>query len=425
LPYAQAVSGPILIFDKSALQGLSVDESCWLGQFYSSNITPLFYVETLADLEKEVRRGRTSEQIVGDIARKTFVLAATANAHHGPMIIADLMGHAIDMSRFGPGLGSGKSVVTGDKAGIIFKQAPEIDALNRWQLGKFLEVEREYARVWRRLLGTLDLEASYRTFRPLIENLSRPRDLREAKDMADSLLRDPRLRDVQLPFAFALLNVPVELQPSVYGRWWQAGSPFLGDFAPYAAHVLTVELFFHLALSADLISKDRASNKADIAYLYYLPFCMVFSSSDSLHAKTVPLFVRDRQQFVRGSDLKDDLRRLDEHYMQFPSDVRSEGIQSFAKHPPEEGDFLTCRLWDLFLPSWREKARNIEETPPEAQKALLSMFKKMIHGEPASEYVGIDEAAFVIIEHKVPPQMGKWRILPPGVENQKPNDEGE
>jgi hypothetical protein len=170
------------------------------------------------------------------------------------------------------------------------------------------------------------------------------------------------------------------------------------------------------------ISKDRASNKADIAYLYYLPFCMVFTSSDSLHAKTVPLFLRDRQQFLGGLDLRDDLRRLDEHYMQLPADVRDQGIQSFAKDPPETGDFLTCRLWDQFLPSWREKAKNRKESSPEEQKALLSMMKKMLHGEPASKYVDVDEAAFVIVEHKVPPKMGKWRILPPGVESQKPGD---
>jgi hypothetical protein len=39
-----------------------------------SNITPLFYIETLADLEKEVRAGKTPEQVVGEIVtcpRKT------------------------------------------------------------------------------------------------------------------------------------------------------------------------------------------------------------------------------------------------------------------------------------------------------------------------------------------------------------------
>lgn len=44
--------GPILIFDKSTLQSLNVDESVWLDAFYLPNITPLFFIETLADLEK-------------------------------------------------------------------------------------------------------------------------------------------------------------------------------------------------------------------------------------------------------------------------------------------------------------------------------------------------------------------------------------
>ncbi len=37
--------GPILIFDKSTLQSLSIDGSVWLDAFYLPNITPLFFVE--------------------------------------------------------------------------------------------------------------------------------------------------------------------------------------------------------------------------------------------------------------------------------------------------------------------------------------------------------------------------------------------
>jgi hypothetical protein len=55
--------GPILIFDKSFLQSLNVDEAVWLDNFFLTVITPLFFVETLADLEKEVHRGRTPEQV--------------------------------------------------------------------------------------------------------------------------------------------------------------------------------------------------------------------------------------------------------------------------------------------------------------------------------------------------------------------------
>ena len=62
--------GPIALFDKSFLQSLSLDESVWFAHFFMPVVCPLFYVETLADLEKAVRAGRTPEQEVGIIARK-------------------------------------------------------------------------------------------------------------------------------------------------------------------------------------------------------------------------------------------------------------------------------------------------------------------------------------------------------------------
>jgi hypothetical protein len=57
-------AGPILLFDKSMLQSLSVDEAVWLDTFYFPCITPLFFTETLADLEKEVQKGRSPEDVV-------------------------------------------------------------------------------------------------------------------------------------------------------------------------------------------------------------------------------------------------------------------------------------------------------------------------------------------------------------------------
>ena len=62
--------GPITLFDKSFLQGLSLGESVWCGQYFMPVGCPLFYVETLADLEKAVKEGRTPEQEVGVIAAK-------------------------------------------------------------------------------------------------------------------------------------------------------------------------------------------------------------------------------------------------------------------------------------------------------------------------------------------------------------------
>lgn len=414
--------GPIVIFDKSAFQSLNVDEAVWFGQFYRANITPLFFVETLADLEKEVREGRTPEQVVGSLAHKTSALTADPNVHHSVMALQDLIGNRIEM-RGVVVMAGGRPVVTGDHSGIVFKQSPEHEALQRWERGEFLAVEREFARGWRRALASLNLEASYQRFKPLIDGIGRPRDLTEVKVVANELLSVGHDSDLDIFLAFAVLGIDPDAQRWIFGRWLETGSRSLATFAPYAAHVVKVELFFHLALSSDLISRDRPSNKADMAYLYYLPFCMVFTSSDKLHERTVPLFLNDHQAFVRGQDLKTDLRRLDEHYLELPEEVRSQGIMSFAKDPPEQGDFLVSSLWDRFLPRWRaikaERGQR-EEMSPEAERELVQRFTPEAAGQRAPSDVHVDDADFVVIERVMPVRMGKWRILPPGIEDRQP-----
>ena len=86
--------GSILIFDKSTPQALNPDPANWMDNFFMSNITPLFYIETLADLEKEVKAGKTPEQVVGEIAYKTPDMQAHPNLYHLTLIWGELMGKA-------------------------------------------------------------------------------------------------------------------------------------------------------------------------------------------------------------------------------------------------------------------------------------------------------------------------------------------
>jgi hypothetical protein len=108
------------------------------------------------------------------------------------------------------------------------------------------------------------------------------------------------------------------------------GGPRLADFAPYTAHCLLVDVFFHVAVDKKMIAPERASNRVDIAYLYYLPFAMMFVSNDKLHRRTVPLFLDDRQLFVVGEDLKRDLTALDAYYSGRPGEERKQGLFSLA-----------------------------------------------------------------------------------------------
>lgn len=283
-----------------------------------------------------------------------------------------------------------------------------------------MDVERQHAKAWRVALANLDLEATAEQFKPLVQGETRPRNLPDIKRFADGIMNDPELVERTLGATLQTLGVPYELWPTVYERWKTAGQPVLTEFAPYAAHAMTVDLFFALAIAAGFIAKERPSNKADIAYLHYLPFCMVFSSMDKLHARTVPLFLKGRQQFIWGADLKAELKRLDEHYSTLPEETKARGVMSFAHAPPTEGDFLTTRLWDEFMaPHWRtpkERRPDAAADPAEREgieKALLELNEQLKSAGPADREVRVMDADFVIVESKVPRKVGKWAIVPP------------
>ena len=406
-------AGPILIFDKSLLEALSPDEAVWLGQFYRVNVIPIFLVETLADLEKEIRDGRTPEQVVGRLAEKTSVMSADPNVYHATLAVGDLLGNHVEMHRLVV-RGPGRSVLKEGKKGIIFDVSDEARALERWRRRRFLEVEHQHARAWRQSLESLGLEDTYRRFKAVARSHDRPRTLRDVKDLVDRLVNDPALAEQMIGTALDLLSVPYEWWPEIFARWQAAGRPTLPRFAPYATHVLTVEFFFGIALGVDLISKDRASNKIDLAYLYYLPFCMVFASMDKLHARTAPLFLRDDQQFLWGADVKADLGRLDEHYSKLPEETRRRGVMSFAHRPPLDGDFLVTQLWDRFLsPIWRAPRTPRTTSTDEAVKKLTREFREAKSAPAGSTDLKVSQADFVILEQSVPRRFGKWNLVPP------------
>lgn len=175
--------GPSLIFDKSALQGLSADESMWLENFFITNITPLFFVETLADLEKEVRGGRTPEDVVGNIAHKTPDMGCI-NVHHRSLIMGELMGYSeVEMSGR-PIISGGKTVVLEGETGVIFQESPEVEASHRWEKGQFLDIERNEAKKWRQELAEMKGE-DYMDFQKIFAVMGTPKNLQELKERVD------------------------------------------------------------------------------------------------------------------------------------------------------------------------------------------------------------------------------------------------
>lgn len=69
--------------------------------------------------------------------------------------------------------------------------------------------------------------------------------------------------------ALGIFDVPPKYDLQIVRRWALQGPASLRRFAPYAAHVLAVELSFQIALGAGLIGTANANNRTDIGYLYY------------------------------------------------------------------------------------------------------------------------------------------------------------
>lgn len=415
--------GPILMFDKSFLHSLNPDEAVWLDFFFLTGITPLFFVETLADLEREVSRGRTPEQVVGNLAYKTPDLQSNMITHHSTLLWAELNGYPIPMDGRIPRAG-GQLVVLDGQQGVLYEMSKEEEAFARWQDGEFLDLERQIAKVWRRDVSNIDHSFTYGLFKEFYRSFRRPNNLEDAKRIADTLI-DLLEEEKAFRFGLAMLGFPSEVHEQVLQRWIEHRRPPLREYAPYFRYVFSVDFFFHLAIAADLISRVRpagkADNKVDIAYLYYLPFCMVFVSNDNLHERVVPLFLRDDQSFVKGPELKADLKKIDEHYARLPDEVKQQGLYKFVTPPTEEVCPLVTRLWDMHLnPGWHDHSAEHEDRSPEEDQATIDMIdraeKESLHIDPAAP-PHPDDIAFTHISRRIIPRKGKWiRVRPPGAE---------
>jgi hypothetical protein len=144
---------------------------------------------------------------------------------------------------------------------------------------------------------------------------------------------------------------------------------------------------------------------------------MVFTSSDRLHAKTVPLFLRADQVFLPGADLKADLKRLDEYFSAQPQEVLEEGMIHFEL--PAGDDYLTTRLWNQFLPGWskrRGQKKDVNLTK-EAEAKLVDEIWQTLRSPEAPSF-DPDDAQFIALQRIYPAKMGKWRILSERVERE-------
>ena len=404
--------GPVLIFDKSTIQTLTVDESVLLDNFYMSNIVPVFFAECLADLERDMQRMKSKgspESLVGALATRTPDSQACGNVFHMRILEGELMGK-FDLSqvRYRPLRNRGQPVMTGDSKGILFRASEEEEAVRRWADRDFLDLERQIAKQWRRMIDRIDLNAMSANVLSNIGPWRKPTSLEDAKFLTDQII-DCMDQEWLLRFGLRILGIP-EAIDRVVNRWLRDRRKPLRSYLPYFVHMLSINVFFALVLPTALLSKVKPSHTIDLAYLYYLPFCTVFTSRDNFHVQVAPLFMDPFQTFVHGDELKSDLGRLHEMYQQFPEEELDKALIGFADRPPEDTSFLTTRLWDKYLPKWREPHPPLTDLPKEILDAIDQMGERVMGAIPTQAHGehDVDKLDFLTVSKKVSPKKGSY-----------------
>lgn len=258
------------------------------------------------------------------------------------------------------------------------------------------------------MLARIDLDTMSAQVLRALGPWRKPTSLADARTLTDTIV-DNLDAEWLLRFGLNLLGVAGNAD-LVVRAWIAEGRRPLRQTRPYFHHMLSIYIFFSLVLPAQLLKKVKPSHQVDLAYLYYLPFCSVFSSRDNFHVEVAPLFLRPDQRFVHGDALKADLKQLNEQYLALSEEEREKGLCGFAGCPPDNAACLTTQLWDAYLPAWRTQSKPVD-VPPEIQKALKELVDRFTTQSTPLAESGIrdlSELGFFQITKRIKPAKGSY-----------------
>ncbi len=361
--------GPVIILDKTALQGLSAAEIVFLHKHFWLNIPPILPVEILADLKKPQAGGLT-ETLVQELAGKLLIIDSAVNIHYRALCFGSLLGNLVPMSRqiiIPPG----RRVVAKDGSpGILFEDPPIMEAIQRWGDGRFTEAEQLLATAWR--VASDQLDPSVQRGRLARHHLLVPtcRDLADAGRAVAGLLGNEATQEALILWLLEEYASPEEMRQQVMGSWHRKGQRPLRDFAPYAAFCARVELCFLVAVRDGLIGV-KASNRLDLEYCFYLPFCMAFASTDRLHGRLAPLFLDADQDFVPGQELKSDLKRISDEWAGLDAETKKVRELKYGFYPPPHDGSIVHKVWRRHMRPWEPGMGNSASQMTEEERARV------------------------------------------------------
>ena len=356
-------STPTILIDKSTLEILSNTEFNCLNRYYLVVGTQVLLSEIDADLKKEFKDERNPERIVSVLADRLHG-NSRFNTDWRTLLIRSLFGESIPIDHLAPVYFHGERTYTpGIGWGVYFDEQQERKNLRNWADGEFSESDYRKAAQWRSDIQDIDI-TWVRDLGNTFKNL-KVKSWEELPTTVENILQSPNYQLEALQYLVKLANVSEVETTEIFNRWNNLGMPTIMDFSKYGYYCLKACSFFWWALFSGLIG-PRSTNCIDLQYLLELPFCRVFSSQDKLHKKFAPLLITDQQIFIEGSDLKPDLKRIEEHVESLSEEERTESFP--FPYPPDWDDSFTNQVWkkyvmprEEFIPFTQEEKNEILE----------------------------------------------------------------
>jgi hypothetical protein len=184
------------------------------------------------------------------------------------------------------------------------------EMISRWQRGEFNEQDKEFANLWKRIKDSSKAEDCI----PFMEAnhivIPKSKSIDELIAEVDKLLRNPKMQHVFLDMFLSYEDIDQTKKYNIKERLKQC--PYsLSKVAPYAFYCLKVFVLFLGAYKFDLLPEKKPDDQADLEYLFYLPFCHVFSSNDKFHATLSPRLMGKDQIFLLGENLKKGIQEIE------------------------------------------------------------------------------------------------------------------
>jgi len=308
-------STPHIIFDKSFIESLNprlVDE---LTMYFSPVCPPILIREIIADLRHpEPRQDRLPKDLVRALAAKMAKAHGPEPSSLREMVVYNLRGGHIPLTTGQVPIDTTMHSVkrNRDQTGIMIDGTIQQAMWERWLHGQFDSDEVNAAEEWRQHLAETDLESMRVTWQPFAAEIGNPTTLRETTLAVDEVLSDrsPQTQREIIRLATGLVKAEEWQTNAAYNFFADLGrGALVKDYAQFAAITVRLYLIFSVGLARGFIG-PRASNIADLEYLFYAPFCHIFVSRDKLHRMLWEAgAVISPAMFVWGDAVKADLKR--------------------------------------------------------------------------------------------------------------------